>query len=84
MIIERYKPGRERDVYARFEKAGRLLPDGVRYVNSWVNLEYNICFQLMESSSTGQIEKWVAKWNDLVDFEIFPVVNSDTAKMNID
>jgi Domain of unknown function (DUF3303) len=76
MVIERFKPGRVSDVYARFRERGRMVPDGLEYLNSWVDVDRTICFQLMKTEDDGLLSKWMANWNDLVDFEFFPVVSS--------
>jgi hypothetical protein len=73
MVIERYKTGCFEKVYLRYNTQGRSLPEGLCYLNSWVNEENNICFQLMETSRYELFGIWTAKWNDLVDFEIYPI-----------
>jgi hypothetical protein len=73
MVIERYKAGSFDAVYARFQTQGRLLPDGLTYLNSWVNREANLCFQLMETEAPELFTSWFARWNDLVDFELFEI-----------
>jgi hypothetical protein len=73
MVIERYKAGCFEKVYARYNSQGRLLPDGLAYLNSWVNEEKNICFQLMETNTFSLFKVWTERWEDLVDFEIVPV-----------
>jgi hypothetical protein len=79
MVIEQYRPGRAADVYRRFRDRGRLAPEGVRYLASWVDLEFRRCFQLMEAESEGLLEQWTAAWEDLVEFEIVPVRTSAEA-----
>ena len=76
MVVERFKPGRVSEVYARFRERGRMLPDGLEYLNSWVDVERTRCFQLMETGDRGVLEKWMENWKDLIDFEVFPVVPS--------
>jgi hypothetical protein len=76
MVIERFKPGRVSDLYARFRERGRMLPDGLKYLNSWVDVDRTICFQLMKTEDHRLLSKWMGNWNDLVDFEVFPVVSS--------
>ncbi|MFI5149187.1 MAG: DUF3303 domain-containing protein [Bacteroidia bacterium] len=70
MITERYKPGCYDKIYERYNTHGRFLPEGLTYLNSWVNKEQNICYQLMESKSEALFQEWIKHWNDLVDFEI--------------
>jgi hypothetical protein len=79
MIIERFRPGRAPDVYRRFRDRGRMAPDGLRYVSSWVDLQFERCFQVMEADHESLVEEWISHWNDLVDFEIVPVRTSAEA-----
>jgi hypothetical protein len=73
MIIERFKDRDPAPVYQRVRETGRSLPEGLRYVDSWVEANFDRCFQLMESDDAGQIMQWVLQWRDLVDFEIVAV-----------
>lgn len=79
MVIERYKDGKAAEVYRRFREQGRMMPEGLRYVESWVEADFGRCFQLMECDDEGLFQTWVARWQDLVDFEIVPVVGSKEA-----
>ncbi|MFO1054283.1 MAG: DUF3303 family protein [Planctomycetota bacterium] len=79
MVIEHFRPGRAPDVYRRFRERGRLAPDGLRYVASWVNLDFDRCFQVMECDERALLEAWMAHWTDLVDFEVVPVRGSAEA-----
>ena len=74
MIIERFKHGDVAVVGERFSRCGRMLPDGVSYHASWVDSARARCFQLMETKDVTLLQKWVADWADLVEFEIVPVV----------
>lgn len=76
MVIERFRNGDAAPVYARFRERGRLAPDGVKYITSWVDSTFQICFQVMEAESRTLLDEWIANWEDLVDFEVFPVVDS--------
>ena len=78
MVVERYRQG-PGPVYARLEAKGRMLPDGLRYVDSWVEASYARCFQLMECDDLTLLMTWIAQWSDLVDFEVVPVVTSAQA-----
>jgi hypothetical protein len=80
MIIERFHDGKVKDIYKRFEEKGRMLPEGVTYINSWINQSVSICYQVMESDLPGKIDQWISYWNDLADFEVIPVINSSEAK----
>lgn len=79
MIIEHYKGSRPDLIYSRLRKEGRLLPEGLAYVSSWVGKDLDRCFQLMETDDPGLIEEWTSKWADLVDFEVYPVISSREA-----
>ena len=73
MVIERFRDGCYDAVYARFHAEGRLLPEGLTYLNSWVNRDSNICFQLMETEDPALFDIWFARWQDLVEFDLYPV-----------
>ena len=79
MVVERFRDGCAPEVYRRFRQRGRMAPDGVRYVASWVDFGFERCFQVMEADSEGKIREWAANWDDLVDFEIVPVRTSEEA-----
>ncbi len=76
MVIEKFNNRNARAVYSRAQEQGRMLPDGLRYVDSWVEANFNRCFQLMECDDLRLFQQWVVRWQDLVDFEIVPVVPS--------
>lgn len=73
MVIERFRAG-ARPVYARFGEQGRLMPDGLEFVASWVSADLGRVFQVMECDDVTLLQRWVANWEDLADFEIVPVV----------
>jgi len=79
MVIERFRNGDPAPVYKRFAERGRLLPDGVTYLDSWVAADGSHCYQLMECEAASDLEPWLDAWSDLVDFEVVPVVGSATA-----
>lgn len=83
MIIERFYPDKIKALYQRFDEKGRMMPEGVQYINSWINESVTICYQLMESPSEDLLHAWIANWNDLADFEIIPVISSAEAKKKI-
>jgi hypothetical protein len=76
MVIERFKDGKTRSIGERFKKHGRMLPEGVSYHAGWVEKSGRRCFQLMDAPSLPLMLAWTKKWEDLVDFEIVPVVTS--------
>jgi len=79
MIVERFKNQDPVPVYRRFREQGRLAPEGLQYISSWIDEKLERCFQLMETSDRSQLEEWMAKWSDLVDFEVYPVISSAEA-----
>jgi Protein of unknown function (DUF3303) len=79
MIIERFKNGDPVPVYRRFRDQGRGLPDGLKYVASWVTVDLTTCYQLMECEERALLEQWIARGSDLVDFETLPVITSAEA-----
>jgi Domain of unknown function (DUF3303) len=80
MIIEHFRGGDAVPVYRRFREQGRLAPDGLRYVSSWVTEDLKQCFQVMECEDRGLLDAWVSRWSDLVEFEIIPVITSADAQ----
>ena len=76
MVIESFKNRNARAVYTRSRERGRMLAEGLRYVGSWVEANLDRCFQLMECDDAKLLQKWVFEWQDLVEFEIVPVVSS--------
>ena len=79
MVIERFHEGRAPEIYRRFRERGRMAPDGLRYVASWVDEAFERCFQVMETDNEGLFREWIANWQDLIDFEIVPVRTSAEA-----
>lgn len=79
MVVEHFREGRAPDVYRRFRDRGRLAPEGLVYVSSWVDLDYRRCFQVMESPDEALVRQWIANWEDLVEFELVPVRTSAEA-----
>ena len=76
MVIEHFTPDQLSAVGARFERSGRMLPDRVTYVHSWMESSGSRCFQLMEAPHLDALNLWTARWSDLVHFEIVPVQTS--------
>ena len=79
MVIEHFKNRDAVAVYRRYREQGRMMPEGLRYVDSWVEPTFERCFQLMECDDPSLFQQWIAHWQDLVDFEIIPVVTSKEA-----
>ena len=82
MVIEHFKDRDAKAVYARFRDKGRMAPDGLTYVGSWIEANFDRCFQLMECEDAGLLQDWFLSWGDLADFEIVAVVPSkETAEI---
>ena len=79
MVIERYKNRDAKAVYLRAREQGRMLPEGLAYVASWVEENFDRCFQVMECDDPRLFARWTAQWADLVEFEIVHVVSSAEA-----
>jgi hypothetical protein len=80
MVIERFKDRDPAPIYARVQEVGRALPDGLRYIESWVEASFDRCFQLMECDDALTLQRWILKWRDLVEFEIVPVSPSTAVR----
>ena len=79
MIIENFKNEDPVPVYRRFRDRGRLAPEGLQYVSSWVDEKLTRCFQLMETDDRKLLDEWIANWSDIVEFEVYPVISSKEA-----
>lgn len=79
MVIEQFKNGDPVPVYRRLRDRGRMVPDGLDYVSSWVDTNLGRCFQIMETSDPDLISEWVSNWSDIVRFEVVPVMPSADA-----
>jgi hypothetical protein len=76
MVIERFKNGDAKPIGERFRRDGRMMPEGVVYHASWVDPAGARCFQLMEAANSGSLARWTSRWEDLVEFEVVPVLTS--------
>lgn len=83
MVVERFRIPGAREVYRRARDQGRMMPDGVHYVSSWVDLDFARCWQLMEAESAAALDPWIARWADLVEFEVVAVRTSAEASAAI-
>lgn len=79
MIIEHFNNQDPIPVYRRFRDRGRLAPEGLQYVSSWVDENLERCFQLMETADRKFLDEWIANWSDIVDFDVYPVISSQEA-----
>ncbi len=76
MVIERFRDRDAKAVYRRFRDQGRMMPDGLTYVGSWIEANFDRCFQLMECDDARLLQDWLLNWSDLMQCEIVPVVPS--------
>jgi len=79
MVVEHFKNKDAVAVYRRFRDSGRMAPEGLRYVSSWVDDRLERCYQLMETHDRTLLDQWMANWSDLVDFEVHRVMTSNEA-----
>jgi len=80
MVIENFRDHDAKSVYRRVSDRGRMMPDGLNFVASWVAADLGRCFQIMEADDVTLLQRWVAEWSDLAAFEIVPVAaGKDTA-----
>jgi hypothetical protein len=83
MVVENFKEGAKEEIYRRMKEKGRMIPSGLEYVSSWVDSDFKICFQLMQTEDRSLFDLWIAEWQDLVDFEVIPVRTSAEASAEI-
>ena len=79
LVIERFKEGAAPEIYRRFHEKGRMMPDGLKYLSSWIDLDFKICWQLMQTEDFALFDQWIGNWRDLMDFEVVPVRTSAEA-----
>jgi hypothetical protein len=79
MVIERFKEGTAPEIYRRFREKGRMTPEGLEYISSWIDLGLKTCWQLMQTEDFALFERWIENWKDLINFEIVPVRTSAEA-----
>jgi len=79
MIVEHYRDGDAKPVYERFRAHGRLAPEGLKYVASWVTPDLARCYQVMECDDRALLDEWMHAWQDIVEFEVHPVITSAEA-----
>jgi len=79
MVVERFKEGTAREIYRRFRKKGRMMPEGLEYISSWTDLNFKVCYQVMQTEQIALFDRWIENWSDLIEFEIVPVRTSAEA-----
>jgi len=83
MIVERFRNGDAVPVYRRFRERGRMAPEGLQYIDSWVTQDLTTCYQLMQADDRALLDAWMVNWRDLTDFEVYPVITSAQAVAKI-
>ena len=83
MIIEHFRDGDPVPVYRRFRDRGRMAPEGLQYVSSWVTTDLKHCYQVMECDDRRLLDQWLDAWRDIVDFEVVPVMTSRDAQTTV-
>ncbi len=79
MVVEKFRHGDPKPVYARFREKGRMAPDGLNYLSSWVSEDLSTCYQVMSTDDPALLQVWMKNWDDLVTFEVHPVMTSAEA-----
>jgi hypothetical protein len=80
MVVEQFKQDAAPEIYRRFREKGRMMPDGLTYLSSWIDHDLKTCWQLMETENPALFERWTQNWDDLMEFEIIPVRPSAEVK----
>ena len=80
MVIERFKDRNAKAIYARLKDKGRMMPEGLTYISSWIDMSFDRCFQVMECDDERLLHEWASHWRDLIDFELVPVRTSQAAR----
>jgi Protein of unknown function (DUF3303) len=83
MVIENFKNRDAVPVYRRFREQGRLMPAGLNYVSSWVHDTLDRCYQLVETEDRSLLDQWITHWDDIIDFEVHPVIMSHEASQRV-
>lgn len=83
MVVEHFRNGDARPVYRRFKQHGRMAPEGLTYVSSWVDENLARCYQVMETTDRSLLDEWMRNWKDIVDFEVHPVMTSQEAAQRV-
>ena len=80
MVIETFRNQDAKAVYRRFRDKGRQMPEGLAFVSSWVAADLGRCFQLMEADDVTLFQRWIAEWQEVVEFEVVPVIDGTTTR----
>ena len=76
MVIENFHDGAAPEIYRRFQEKGRMMPEGLKYISSWISHDFRTCWQVMETDNPALFKQWTNCWDDLITFEIVPVHTS--------
>jgi hypothetical protein len=76
MVIERFKEGAAPKIYQRLSENGRMMPNGLKYISSWIDIDFKVCYQVMRTEDAALFALWTDNWKDLMEFEIVPVRTS--------
>jgi len=79
VIVENFKNGDAAPAHRRFHERGRMAPAGLTYISSWITDDLRRCYQVMETDDRALLDEWIAKWSDLVEFDVYPVITSAEA-----
>ena len=83
LVVEHFRGGDAVPVYRRFRDEGRLAPEGLEYVASWVTTDLTRCYQVMRCDRRELLDAWIARWDDLVEFEVHAVMTSPEAAQEV-
>lgn len=76
MVIERFRNQNPTPIYERLKAKGRMMPEGLQYISSWITEDLSLCYQVMQAPDRALLEQWMAHWSDLMEFEVLPVLTS--------
>lgn len=83
MVVETFRDGDPVPIYRRLRQGGRMMPEGLKYVASWIEEEMHVCWQLMETDDRALLDQWIANWRDLMDFEVHRVLTSQEVQQRM-
>ena len=83
MIVEHFRNADAKPVYRRFRERGRMAPEGLTYVSSWVDENLATCYQVMETGDRSLLDEWMRNWQDVVEFEVHRVMTSQEAAQRV-
>jgi hypothetical protein len=84
MVIEHFKEGAAPEIYRRFREGSRMMPEGLEYVSSWISHDLKTCWQVMQTDNRRLFDEWTRNWDDLMDFQIVPILASSEVRARFD